>query len=197
MKRLPKRLDRSSFWKWAIPFVLGLVVLVILGLSGAARSVGEINTVVIVVSAMALARVILIVLLAMALTWRFRDIGWPAWIGPTILLVTMLGLPLLVVGYRTATYDSDIVLEWGPMVGWISDFVSLVLLIVAGSTPEKATRAQNIEVAHTPSRSTVVQATLAAILCFCAARGPVPADPDPVGAYYQRPLCEEVPVGGE
>ena len=148
MKKLPKRLDRPSFWKWAIPLVLGLVVLAILGLSGAARSVGGINTVVIVKSVMALARLVLIVLLAMALARRFRDIGWPAWIGPTILLVTMLGLPFLVVGHATATYDSDIVLEWGPMVGWISDSVSLVLLIVAGSMPGKATRAQNIEVAH-------------------------------------------------
>jgi hypothetical protein len=84
----------------------------------------------------------------MALARRFRDIGWPAWIGPTILLVTMLGLRFLIVGYATATNDSDILLEWGPMFGWISDSVSLVLLIVAGSMPGKAAHAQNIEVAH-------------------------------------------------
>ncbi len=120
MEKSPKRLDRPSFWKWAIPLVLGLVVLPIPGY--AARSVGGINTVVIVDLAMALVRLVLIVLLAMALTRRFRDIGWPAWIGPTILLVTMIGLPFLVIGYATATYDSDIdiVLEWGSMAGWRS-----------------------------------------------------------------------------
>src|SRR5215472_81829 len=95
MEKSRKRLDRPSFWKWAIPLMLGLVVLAILGVSGAAR-VGGIDTVVIVVSAKALVRLVLILLLAMALARRFRDITWPAWIGPTILLVAMLGLPVLV-----------------------------------------------------------------------------------------------------
>src|SRR5215471_15307687 len=118
MKKPRKWLDRRSFWKWAIPLVLGLVVLAILGRSGAARSVrlvGVASAFVIVVSAMALARLVLIVLLAMALAGRFRDIGWPAWIGPTILLVTQLGLPVFFAGYETyanATYDND-------MIGWI------------------------------------------------------------------------------
>src|SRR5215471_21837626 len=113
MKKPRKRLDRPSFWKWAIPLVLGLVVLAIL--SGAARSVGGKDIVVIVVTAMALARLVVIVLLAMALARRFRDIGWPAWIGPTILLVTTLGVPVFFAGYETyanATYDND-------MIGWI------------------------------------------------------------------------------
>lgn len=144
MKELPKRLDRPSFWKWAIPLVLGIVVLPILRVSSVARSVGGINAVVIVVSAIGIVRLVLIVLLAVALARRFRDIGWPAWIGPTILLVTMVGLPILVVGSATATYDSTL-LEWVPTIGWISDSVSLVLLIVAGSMSGRATRAQ---VAH-------------------------------------------------
>jgi|SRR5215467_12841914 len=147
MEKSPKRLDRLSFWKWAILLVLGLVVLAISGVSGAARSVGGINTVVIVVSAKALIRLVLIVLLAMALARRFRDIGWPAWIGPTILLVTTLGPPFLVVGYVNVTYNEDF-REWASMVRLISDSVNLVLLIVAGSMPGKAARAQNIEVAR-------------------------------------------------
>jgi uncharacterized membrane protein YhaH (DUF805 family) len=103
MMRKPRKwLDRPSFWKWAIPLVLGLVVLAILGVSGAARSVGAINTFVTVVSAMALVRLALIVLLAMALARRFRDIGWPAWIGPTVLLVAMLS-PSFFATYAIAT----------------------------------------------------------------------------------------------
>src|SRR5215471_11264359 len=89
MKKSPKRLDRPSFWKWAIPLVLGSWFLSILPLSSAARSVGGPNAAVIVrltVATQALARLVLIVLLAMALARRFRDIGWPAWIGPTTLL---------------------------------------------------------------------------------------------------------------
>jgi hypothetical protein len=80
----------------------------------------------------------------MALARRFRDIGWPAWIGPTILLGTMLGLEFLVVGYATATLDEDI-LGWVPTIGWISDSVNIVLLIVAGFVPGKPA---SIEVAH-------------------------------------------------
>jgi len=144
MKKSPKRLDRPSFWKWAIPLVLGLVVLSILPLHSAALSVGGLNAVVIVRLTVTLVRLVLLVLLAIALARRFRDIGWPAWIGPTILLVTMLGLQFLVIGYATATLDEDI-LEWAPTERWISASVSLVLLIVAGFVPGKPA---SIEVAH-------------------------------------------------
>src|SRR5215469_2237376 len=136
MKKSPKRLDRPSFWKWAIPLVLGLVVLSILPLHSAALSVGGLNAVVIVRLTVTLVRLVLLVLLAIALARRFRDIGWPAWIGPTILLVTMLGLQFLVIGYATATLDEDI-LEWAPTAAWISDSLSLLLLIVAGFVPGK------------------------------------------------------------
>ena len=147
MKKSPKRLDRPSFWKWAILLVLGLVVLSILPLYSAALSVGGPNAAFIVglaVATMALARLVLLVLLAIALARRFRDIGWPAWIGPTILLVTMVGLQFLVAAYATATLDEDI-LEWAPTAAWISDSLSLLLLIVAGFVPGKPA---SIEVAH-------------------------------------------------
>src|SRR5215475_9232612 len=142
MKKPRKRLDRPSFWKWAIPLVLGLVVLAILGPSGALRLVGEfdtgLNAVAAITLAIALVFLVLIVLLAMALARRFRDIGWPAWIGPTILLFTTLGPPFLDAGYTFADEIRDI----GDLV---SMAVDLVLLIVAGSVPGKA---QNIEVVH-------------------------------------------------
>src|SRR5262249_26123849 len=149
MKKRRKWLDRPSFWKWAILLVLGLVVLVIPDVNGVVRSVGgkDRDIVAIVATAMAFVRLVLMVLLAIALARRFRDIGWPAWIGPTILLVTMLCPPLFITGYLFATYDSEI-LKWRPTVGWISASVSLVLLIVAGAMPGTAARAQNIEVAH-------------------------------------------------
>ena len=135
MKKSPKRLDRPSFWKWAILLVLGLVVLSILPLHSAALSVGGLNAVVIVRLTVTLVRLVLLVLLVMALARRFRDIGWPAWIGPTILLVTRL-LRSLVVSYATATLDEDI-LEWAPTAAWISDSLSFLLLIVAGFVPGK------------------------------------------------------------
>jgi uncharacterized membrane protein YhaH (DUF805 family) len=144
MKKSPKRLNRPSFWKWVISLLPGFVVLAILGVSDATRPVGGINTIVIEVSAFALVRLVLIVLLAMAIARRFRDIGWPPWIGPTILLVTALGLPFLVLGYATATYVDDFS-EWGSMTGWIADSVNIVLLIIVGFVPGKPA---SIEVAH-------------------------------------------------
>src|SRR5262245_37869407 len=146
MKKPRKRLDRPSFWKRTIPLVLGLVVLAILDWSRVVRLVGEFDTglsavVAITLGLTAMASVlVLTVLLAMALARRFRDIGWPAWIGPTILLFTTLGPPFLFVGYGIATYVNDIrndIHEWVSMVDWISDSVNLALLIVAGSMPGK------------------------------------------------------------
>jgi uncharacterized membrane protein YhaH (DUF805 family) len=140
MKKPRKRLDRPTFWKWAIPLVLGDVVLTILG----DRSFGGIKTFVIVITVLGLARLVLIAPLFIALARRFRDIGWPAWIGSTILLVTMLGLPVVFLVYAGVTSDEDI-LEWAPTVAWISDSLSLLLLIVAGFMPGKPA---SIEVAH-------------------------------------------------
>src|SRR5262249_4334086 len=158
MKKPRKRLDRPSFWKWAIPLVLGLVVLAILGRSGAARHavrlVGEFDTglnaaaaITLALTAMALVLLVLIVLLAMALARRFRDIGWPAWIGPTILLFTTLGPPFLDAGYTFAepTFAEPTFNEIRDIGDLGSMAVDLVLLIVAGSVPGKA---QNIEVVH-------------------------------------------------
>jgi len=64
--------------------------------------------------------------------------------GSTILLVTMLGLPVFFVVYAGATSDVDI-LKWAPTVAWISDSLSLVLVIVAGFVPGKPA---SIEIAH-------------------------------------------------
>src|SRR5262244_4131755 len=147
MKKPRKRLDRPSFWKWAIPLVLGGLVLAILGRSGAVRLAGEFDTGLNAVAAIALAQtaialvwLVLIVLLAMALARRFRDIGWPAWIGPTILLFTTLGPPFFVAGYTFAepTFAEPTFNEIRDIGDLVSMAVDLVLLIVAGSVPGKA-----------------------------------------------------------
>ena len=79
MKKSAKRLDRRSFWMWAVPLGLGHLVVYIAIVRGAGQ--------------LWWLDVILLMLLAIALVRRFRDIGWPGWIGPTILLVTVIGLP--------------------------------------------------------------------------------------------------------
>jgi len=133
-----KRLDRPAFWMWAVPLVLGFGILSILALS-AVNFVGRYDVFRNVATALAFVRLVVIVLLAMALARRFRDIGWPVWIGPTILLVTQLGQ----IAYDILDpYDSR---SWDGMGGWTSDFVSLGLLVVAGLVPGKPAPA---EVAH-------------------------------------------------
>jgi hypothetical protein len=109
---------------WAVPLVLGHVVLTLLLVSGPASSLGSVDTV-------------LIAFLAIALARRFRDIGWSAWIGPTILLGTMLGLPLVVVGIALVNGAGDQMMEWLSLYGLVAGPLNLVLLIVAGSVPGK------------------------------------------------------------
>ena len=133
MDKTPRRLDRPSFWKWAVPLVAGHVVLSLLFANGGVpRALGWVDNGI-------------IISLAMALAWRFRDIGWPVWIGPTILLVTMLGLPFLVVGFAIANHARD-AMAWISVGGLVSVPVNLVLLIVAGSVPGKPPSAEVAQV---------------------------------------------------
>jgi len=90
---------------------------------------------------------VILIFLSIALARRFRDIGWPVWIGPTILLVT-IGLPFLGIGIAVMNHAGDQIMQWLPLYGLISGPLNLVLLIVAGFVPGKPARAQNIEVAH-------------------------------------------------
>jgi hypothetical protein len=55
---------------------------------------------------------------AIVLTRRLRDIGWPVWIGPTILLVMMLGSPFLAVGFA--------MMNLGDQITWSIALYSLI-----------------------------------------------------------------------
>ena len=92
---------------WTVPLVLGHLVLTFVMVSGTASSLGSLDTG-------------LIVGLAWVLAARFRDIGWPAWIGPTILLVTMLGLPILVLGVAIMNNAGDQIMQWLSLYGLIA-----------------------------------------------------------------------------
>jgi hypothetical protein len=133
MEKSPKRLDRPRFWMWVVPLVLGHLVLSAVIMRGVAGPFGSFDNVIVVFLAIALAR-------------RFRDIGWPVWIGPTILLLTMIGLPFLILGFAMMKHAGDQVMQWLSLYGLISGPVTLVLLIVAGSVPGKP--APRIEVAQ-------------------------------------------------
>ena len=131
MEQSPKRLNRRTFWMW--------VVLLVLGHALANLSTSEPGS-----SApfpmIGIDEVILI-LLAIALARRFRHIGWPVWIGPTILLIT-IGLPFLGIGIiAMMNQGGDQIMQWLPLYGLISGPLNLVLLIVAGFVPRKPARA--------------------------------------------------------
>src|SRR5215472_627276 len=106
MEQSPKRLNRRTFWMW--------VVLLVLGHALANLSTSEPGS-----SApfpmIGIDEVILI-LLAIALARRFRHIGWPVWIGPTILLGT-IGLPLLGIGIALMNDAVDPIKQWLPLWG--------------------------------------------------------------------------------
>jgi hypothetical protein len=109
---------------WTVPLVAARVFLGFMAANHAGRSLGSIDTG-------------LVLGLAFVLAARFRDIGWPAWIGPAILLGTVLVVPLVVLGFAVANNAGDQMMEWLTLYGFASGIVNLVLLIVAGSMPGK------------------------------------------------------------
>ena len=136
MEKSPKRLDRRTFWMWVVLLVLGHVLA---NLSSPRSSAALLPMI-------GIDEVILI-LLAIALARRFRDIGWPVWIGPTILLVT-IGLPFLGIGIAMMNHAGDQIMQWLQLYGLISGPLNLVLLIVAGFVPGKTARAEKLEIAQ-------------------------------------------------
>jgi hypothetical protein len=123
------QLNRLYFWLWAVPVVAGHVILTIAVENGA--RVGPLDTV-------------LIVLLAAVVAGRFRDIGWPGWLGPALVLVLMLGIPLVATGLAIAqNAGPDQVMETLLRVGQFSGLATLVLLVIAGSVPSRAAPAES------------------------------------------------------
>ena len=134
MEKSPKRLDRRTFWMWVVLLVLGHVLAnVSIPAPGSAALLPMIGI-----------DDVILILLSIALARRFRDIGWPVWIGPTILLVT-IGLPFLGIGIAMMNHAGDQIMQWLPLYGLISGPLNLVLLIVAGFVPGKPA---SIEVAR-------------------------------------------------
>jgi hypothetical protein len=120
--KLPERLDRPTFWMWVVPLLLGHLLLAMVLLAGA-KGIGTIDT-------------LIILWLAMIVAARFHDIGWPRWIAPTFMLVSMLLLPLVAAGYAIASNAAPARLpDWMNLIGWITGPANLVLLVVAGSVP--------------------------------------------------------------
>ena len=156
--KVPERLERDDFWLWAVCLVSGHIVLSLLSAGGG--PFGAVDT-------------LAIVALAMVLGARFRDIGWPVWIGPTFMLVTMLALPLAAVGYAIATKLSPpALLNLMNAIGLVAGPANLLLLIVAGFIPGSAaansTEALTSAVMPEPS-------TVGPDLMATAARAPDPA----------------------
>jgi len=122
--KVPERLDRPSFWLWAVCLVIAHIVLSLLTAKGV--PLGAVDS-------------LAVVGLALVVGARFRDIGWPVWIGVTFVLVTMLVLPLVAGFYAGASgLSRSALLELMNVIGLFTGPVNLVLLIVAGSVPGTA-----------------------------------------------------------
>src|SRR5262249_588709 len=129
-----KRLDRRTFWMWVVLLLLGHVLANLSIPSAAPFPMLGIDEVILILLAIALAR-------------RFRDIRSPAWICPTILLLPV-PLAFLAIAIALMNHAYDQIMQWLPLYGLISGPLNLVLLIVAGSMPGKTARAEKIEIAH-------------------------------------------------
>jgi hypothetical protein len=125
------RLDQPTFWMWVIPIALAHLLLSMLAASSMSLGVtspwGTMDTLVIFV-------------LAMAIAGRFRDIGWPSWIGGLFPVVTMLLLPFAALVYEiSAGNAAQHFPESLIAVGQFSLAANSLLIIVAGSVPGRAT----------------------------------------------------------
>jgi hypothetical protein len=122
--KVPERLDRPTFWQWAVCLAMAHIVLTLLTAAGGAF--GAVDS-------------LAIIALALVVGARFRDIGWPVWIGPTFMLVTMLALPLVATGYAIANHlGTPEFLTLMNSIGLLVGPANLLLLIVAGSVPGTA-----------------------------------------------------------
>lgn len=118
----PDRLDRPAFWVWVVPLVLGHVLLTFMMVSGA-KGFGAIDT-------------LLVLFYARVLGSRFRDIGWPGWIAPTFVIVTMIVIPLLGLGIAIGSHTRpDEFMNLISSIGSIMGPANLLLMVVAGVVP--------------------------------------------------------------
>lgn len=129
--KLPEKIDRAVFWQWAVPLLLVHLVLAFVFVAGA-NGTGGIDTVV-------------LLWLAAVLAARFKDIGWPAWIGASFLIVSMLLIPLAVAGYAIANKlpPAQFMALMNP-VGLVVGIANLILLVIAGSVESKEPAAPGV-----------------------------------------------------
>ncbi|GLH80662.1 hypothetical protein SSBR45G_55710 [Bradyrhizobium sp. SSBR45G] len=126
MKFIPKVLDRAAFWPWAVLLVLAHMLLTFATMSGA--KLGGLD-------------LLVVIALALVVGARFRDIGWPAWMGISFMLLTMGLGPLGVAAYAIANnLPMDGFMAAMNVYGWVSGIVNFALLIVAASVPGRQPR---------------------------------------------------------
>jgi len=114
------RVDRASFW---------VLVLILCLAKAAVFQIGTMNPTVSFLSALDM---IVIIAIAATVAARFRDIGWPIWIGVTLVLLCMIVVPFgafaVVVGLG-AKVDLLAVMN---AVTIVTMAIIVALLIVAG-----------------------------------------------------------------
>ncbi len=82
----------------------------------------------------------IVILMAVVVAARFRDIGWRVWIGPTLVILLMLVLPAAVALGVALTVERSELPSADDLFGLIGLFTSpemAALVIVAGSTRSK------------------------------------------------------------
>jgi hypothetical protein len=128
----PRQLDRATFRLWAVGLVAAHIIAVIAAANGA-DLLGKLDTPI-------------ILFLAWALAARSRDIGWPAWMAPAFLLVTMLFSPFLLLAYLIATGNKSAdFLGLASMIGLVTGPLNLILLVVAAFVPGQASAGESSE----------------------------------------------------
>jgi uncharacterized membrane protein YhaH (DUF805 family) len=120
------QLNRKHFWIWIGCLVAAkLAVDVGLILSPELHFLSSVDTV-------------MVIFIAVAIGARFRDIGWPRWLGIVLTLLIMLVLPLvLLFAVLMQKGGIDTIDALPSYVGWSSTFCMIVLIVIAGTRPSR------------------------------------------------------------
>jgi uncharacterized membrane protein YhaH (DUF805 family) len=125
------RLNRQYFWIW-----IGCLVVAKLAVDFGFFSLPELHF-------LSSIDTVIVIFVAIAIGARFRDIGWPRWLGIVLTLLIMLVLPMVLVfavlmqqdGIDTAPTNPIDALPW--YVGWSSTLCMIVLIVIAGTRPSR------------------------------------------------------------
>ena len=122
-------LGRRRFWMW-VAIILALKIGVVVAVMMAPQSFSFLSH----------SDTWLMLALAFVVGARFADVGWPRWIGITLVVLITFVVPiaLILIQPSKANLQAENPVDRMPDLAWVSTLALVLLLVVAGSRPSSA-----------------------------------------------------------